>query len=234
MSKHDRPQPKPPSYHGPTSSIFNLDLARSGLQMIGITQPEDQSGEISDDVTPFRSARHNSPLHRSQQLLSGNKLPSKDPLWLICREEANRLSRVYEEEMGVLHPLIDVEELTRQISRLYDLMEAATRAGPAAQQLLEHVKLDNEDCSLLKAVLATALMIEGSGQSEVGQKLFRSIQPVVERQLWNSINIRGLQLLSVVVSPHSTHMNRGKNLLSIFFPRPCISSTEPKKNKLGV
>jgi hypothetical protein len=39
---------------------------------------------------------------------------------------------------------------------------------------------------ILKLILATTLVVEGSGQSELGQRLYLDVKPSIESKLWES------------------------------------------------
>lgn len=85
--------PKHPRYQGPTSSAFNLAVAKNTLYNMGYPGLAEagENGISTQDDTPIGSPPLRSP--------SANIHPSRDPLWLINKDEAVRLCRVYEEEM---------------------------------------------------------------------------------------------------------------------------------------
>jgi hypothetical protein len=84
---------KHPRYQGPTSSAFNLAVAKNTLYNMGYPGLAEggENGISTQDDTPIGSPPLRSP--------SANIHPSRDPLWLISKDEAVRLCRVYEEEM---------------------------------------------------------------------------------------------------------------------------------------
>jgi hypothetical protein len=45
--------------------------------------------------------------------------PSNDPLWKVGKDEANRLCQVYEEEVGIMFPMIDMEKMISKANLLY-------------------------------------------------------------------------------------------------------------------
>lgn len=184
-----------PRFHGPTSSAFNFDVAKSSLQSMGITPAEDV---IADDLTTAHVTPAGSPPpHISPQVHTVH--PNKDPLWSIRREETIRLCKVYEEEIGIMYPLVDITTVINQANLLYTFMEAATRTGFAQRSLAGADSLSDESSILLKLILATTLVVEGGGQSDLGQRLYLSIKPVVESKLWEPHDIRNIQLFAIVV-----------------------------------
>jgi hypothetical protein len=91
MRQHSTP--KHPRYQGPTSSAFNLAVAKNTLYNMGypgLAEGGENAISTQDD-TPIGSPPLRSP--------SASVHPSRDPLWLINKDEAVRLCRVYEEEM---------------------------------------------------------------------------------------------------------------------------------------
>ncbi|KAI9839870.1 MAG: hypothetical protein M1819_000062 [Sarea resinae] len=192
--RRGRNLPKPPRFQGPTSSAFSFDVAKTSLQTMGITGAEEgvDEGVATQDGTPSGSPPVSAVLAH----------PSKDPLWVIPKEEAIRLCRVYEEEMGLMYPVLDIEKLVRHASLLYTFIEAAARTGLAQLSLPGADGLHDDDTNLLKVVVATALVTEGGGQSELGAKLYESVREPAETTLWGSVDMKGLSLLTVISMYH--------------------------------
>src|SRR5437773_1961248 len=102
--------------------------------------------------------------------------------------------------MGIMYPVLDIEKTIRHASVLYSFMGAATRSGLARMDLPGGDNLGDDDTDILKMILATAMMTEGSGQSNLGTRLFETVKESVERRLWNSqVNRKGLVLLVLTV-----------------------------------
>ena len=185
-----------PRFQGPTSSAFSFDVARSSLQTMGITAPEMQEdgGFNDDEVTPGASPRQ-----LQAPIASMTVHPNKDPLWKIGKEEAIRLCRVYEEEMGIMYPIIDMEKTITQANMLFTFTEAAARTGLMNRAMSGPDRLANNDVHILKMVLAIALIVEGEGQSDLGRMLYDSCREAFEGRLSGPVEIKGLILLVLVV-----------------------------------
>lgn len=170
-----------------TSSGDGFDLANYTLQAVAITQESavDETGLPSDRTATA------SPL----DFISPH--PSKDPLWSVGREEALRLCRVYEEEIGIMYPLFDIKAILEQVNMLWSFLETALKTGPGYTPGAHTI--DDEDANLVKMILATALVLEGRGQSDLGQRLFESLQPAVTAKFWAPTDTKGLSLLCVAV-----------------------------------
>ena len=186
-----------PRFQGPTSSAFSFDVARSSLQTMGITAPgmQEEAGYDDDEMIPRGSPRQQAPT------ASMTVHPNKDPLWKMSKEEAIRLCRAYEEEMGIMYPIIDMEKLITQANMLFDFTEAAARTGLMKRAMPGPDRLANNDVNVLKMVLATALIVEGEGQSDLGRMLYESCREAFEGRLSGPVEIKGLILLVLVVWP---------------------------------
>ncbi len=200
-------QPQPHRRHsgfkGPTSSAFNFDVANSSLQTMGITADQETicQGLLGPEKTPINSPRQH------HTALSMNPPQSQDPLWSVDLDEALRLCGLYEVEMGMLTPMLDIEQVMRNAKLLFGSTESAGRGGHTNGYQPSSKGLSSDDIYILRLVLAVALIIEGGGQSELGTSLFDSARKVVESRLWEPVEIKGLIQLALVV-----RMNNSVNL----------------------
>ncbi|KAL5000621.1 fungal-specific transcription factor domain-containing protein [Aspergillus recurvatus] len=192
-----KPRHKHARFHGPTSSAFNFDVARSSLQHMGITPVEES---IPDDLTTGHATPAASPPH--VPALTQHMHPSKDPIWAIKKDETLRLCRVYEEEIGIMYPLVDIDHVVQQVNLLYTFMEAAIRTGLMHRGLAGADGLEDDSTNLIKLILATTLVVEGGGQSQLGQRLYMSVKPVVESKIWDTLDIKTIQLLGLMATYH--------------------------------
>ncbi|KAL3480049.1 fungal-specific transcription factor domain-containing protein [Aspergillus californicus] len=190
-----KPRIRHPRFHGPTSSAFNFDVARSSLQDMGIAPAEEV---IQDDITTAHATPAASPPPLSRLPMH----PQKDPIWSIKRDEALRLCRVYEEEIGIMYPLVEIEQVTHQVSLLYTFMEAAMRTGFMNQGRGGTDGLEDDSTSLIKMILATTLVVEGGGRSDLGRKLYLSVKPVIESKIWDTLDVKTIQLLGLMATYH--------------------------------
>lgn len=202
-AKQQQQPAKHPRFHGPTSNAFNLDVAKANLQSIGITAADDnaEEGAFTQNATPLESPRM-PPLapppsqHSAKPVLH----TTKDPMWAINKDEAIRLCHVWHEEMGLMYPVLDIEATIRHATLLYTFMEAAHRTRLVEVSFPGADSISDDQTVLLKLVLATALILEGSGKSELGTAMFQSIRPNIEAIMLNSVNVRGIKMLTLTVS----------------------------------
>jgi hypothetical protein len=189
-----------PRFHGPTSSAFNLGVARSSLKTMGITAMDDTEDEgiITNDATP-----RGSPPAPAPMLPRASLHADKDPIWNISKHEALRLVNVWHEEMGVMYPILDIEKVSRYTELLFAFVEAATRSGLMQGALPGADAIMDEQTSILKLVLAITLILEGKGRDTLGEKLFENVHKVVEKTLSEPVGLHGINLLALTVSTSS-------------------------------
>lgn len=196
QSHDSQSQPSPslhrkyPTFHGPTSSDYSFDVAKSSLQSMGIA-----SEQAADDVN---SSGRASPMLTSTRS-PGFTYPGKDPLWVISREDAIRLVRHFDEEISMMYPIFDINALITRIDLLWRFIEAALRTGFGQPSLPGADTLDDDDTNILKMVLASSLLLENNGQSEMALRLFESLRPSLEAKLWSTPDLKTVTLFILLV-----------------------------------
>lgn len=184
-----------PQFHGPTSSAYGFDVAKTSLQTMGINQdPSSDEGAIFDDGVPTPAplgVDRDPPPH-----------PGKDPIWSIDQARAIRLARSYEEECGLLYPLFDIEHIIKHIRLLWRFIEAAQRTGFTAMHLPGAQSIEDDDTNLTKMVLAIGLVLEGDGRSETADAIYESMKPIISAKIMGPIDMKGVCLIVLTVSVH--------------------------------
>jgi hypothetical protein len=184
LNLHSNPSP---SFDGPTTSAFKIKIARDSLKK---ESPLDESddGEITKPASP-------SPLHHRRAFES-----VIDPMWTITHQEATRLHNVYEEEMGMMYPIVPHEQITTHINLLY------SRPGDLFSSKIESTnhehhdsRLDLEDVIILKLIFACALAAEENGHSTLGMKLFHSTRDVINDCVWGAPSVKRICSLTLAV-----------------------------------
>lgn len=192
-----RPAPRRPQFRGPTSSAFSLDVAKNTLHNMGYQGLGDE-GMVTQDATPATS-----PPPSGTLALARDNGSIKDPIWSISKEEMIRLCRVYEEEMGLMYPVLDIEQVITHGRNLYEYVGAALRTGLAS----DGSGINDERTLTLKMVLACATATEGQGQSEIAYRLFESNRDAADRLLHSEvIEVKNLPFLVLVVSSNFTNI----------------------------
>ncbi|KAI5298849.1 hypothetical protein KEM56_003728, partial [Ascosphaera pollenicola] len=187
------PEPKKPRFHGPTSNAFNLDVARSSLQSMGIASGAEisQSQELEMASKPPQTVTQ---LPSFPHLLAH---PTKDPLWSIGRQEALRLLGCYEEQVHMMYPLLDLQRLANHLNLVYTFLESAEKTGLTQRFFPGSDRLNDDETCILKMVLATALMVENHGDSGLGRKFHEAIQDKIAERVASPADFKSLQLIAV-------------------------------------
>src|SRR5256714_5913532 len=181
-----------PQFHGPTSSTYGFDVAKTSLQTMGINQdPSSDEGAIFDDGAPTPA-----PLGVDRDL---GPHPGKDPIWSIDQARAIRLARMYEEECGLMYPLFDIEYIIKHIKLLYSYIEAALRTEFTQMHLPGAQSIEDEDTNLTKMVLAIGLVLEGDGKSETANAIYESLKLAISAKIMGPTDMKGICLLVLTV-----------------------------------
>lgn len=178
-------------FQGPTTSAYSFGLARSSLQRRGIVEHQEEAadeGDLAQEPSPLASP---SASNRDMELHH-----AVDPLWALPKAEALRLCRVYEEEMGIMYPVLELSELLDQVDLLYGLMDRTPDSNIHPHG--DHV-IDQEDIYILRLVFACALTAEASGRSERAISLFNSVKEVQDNCVWGPPEIKSIIFLTLVV-----------------------------------
>ncbi|OKL61870.1 hypothetical protein UA08_02507 [Talaromyces atroroseus] len=189
------------SYHGLTTSSFNFDIAQQTLRSRGITEAGKSASDSDDEEeedngpspmpAPSLSPRRDRHHHRRSSI---------DPLWGINRDEAIRLFRIYDEEMGIMYPILDPETIINQINTLYTHLRPFSEAAAAqtSKQEQQQQPLSDEDINILKLVFACALTAEANGKSELAMSIFRGVRDVASHLVWKRPSIKRLVIITLV------------------------------------
>ena len=177
-------------YQGPTSSQYNFDLARSSLQSMGIT---------TEDGQELGAQRNRGSSPSSPRLGRPQLHPAVQAMTEISKEEGLRLCRVYEDEMGLMYPILDMQRVQQHATLVFALGEAVSRSGNSAFGLKSEIQSD-PDLEILKLVLANALVAESGGTSQLGKRLYDSCAKSADVGLQDQANLKNVQTLALVVS----------------------------------
>ncbi|TIA35511.1 fungal transcriptional regulatory protein [Aureobasidium pullulans] len=177
-----------PTFRGPTSLEFNLGVAKNHLENMGIAPAAPDDDGLREE-SPNGDVLATAPLHAS-----------KDPIWHVNREEALRLIRVYQDDMHIMYPLVSIPELTAYVNKLYTFMESAQRTGLMMRAFPGADSIDDEETNILKIVMATAMVVEGSGRSDLGRSMYAYVQPSIDALFLGDTGLRSVQLLALAAT----------------------------------
>lgn len=187
-----------PLFYGPTSSAFNIGVAKTSLNTMGITSLEDGDDEavVTENVTPLGSP--------PPGVMAGRSIlhATKDPIWALPKQEAIRLVKVWQEEMGMMYPFMDIEQLVHYAEMLFTFVEAAARSGLMQCGLPGSDGIVDDRTSNLKLVLAIALVLEGNGKDPLGQRLFENVHSVIDHTLSRPVDLQSINMLMLTGMYH--------------------------------
>lgn len=141
----------------------------------------------------------------------------EDPIWSLDATDAERLFSIYEEEVGKMYPIIDLQEVHQKSTFLFKFLAASKSSGLKAH-FDDYPNIARDiNANITKMVLANALTAESGGQNELGKRLFQSVLEVSEKKLWEQIDGSTQILLTLMVSfPYYLIGFPGINLRRLF------------------
>lgn len=141
-----------------------------------------------------------SQLDRNMQVLQDIH-DEKDPIYSVSKEEALRYCRVYGEEINLMYPVLDVAKVTAYTERLYQFIEAIRRTGFMQQGFPGADAIDDDDTIVLKLVIACVSMMEGSGKSDIGRRMYESsgVQNAIKNALRGMASVNSIRILTMTV-----------------------------------
>lgn len=120
----------------------------------------------------------------------------QDPLWDFDVDEMVRLCRIHEEEVGIMYPVVNINDVINHARSLAERMTTARRHGYYASQ--DEINGDVKTLEL-KIIMCCALVVEGNGYSPKANRLWENIQPIVDRMLMSDPSrVTNLPFLALV------------------------------------
>ncbi|CAK7213544.1 hypothetical protein SCUCBS95973_001829 [Sporothrix curviconia] len=192
---------QPHAFRGPTSMAFTVDVAKNTLHNMGYsgdTQEDSVSGPAlgetprTSPVLPPATIHPMSNLSRS----SSNHAPS-DPLWEFDRDEMVRICRVHEDEVGIMYPVYDINDVIAHAQHMSTLMESSRKSGYMPADF-DELMIDIRTLTL-KIIMCCGLTVEEHGHSEKAIRIYDSIQPIVDKKLMSEpSDLANLPFLALV------------------------------------
>lgn len=206
VQRHDMPPSRaPPFFRGPTSASFTVDVAKDTLHKMkekiptiptlnyaGAEGNEDNMIMIEDSPAP-------SPYQHWPPAAEMRRARPPDPLWGFDRDEMIRLCRLHEEEVGIMYPVVNINNVVSHANFLADWMEASSKHGFVPQGIGQDEGITDIKTLELKIIMCCALVVEGHGYCPKGLRLWESMQPTVDKMLMSDESkITNLPFLALV------------------------------------
>uniref|UniRef100_A0A093Y2Y4 Putative transcriptional regulatory protein n=1 Tax=Talaromyces marneffei PM1 TaxID=1077442 RepID=A0A093Y2Y4_TALMA len=191
--------PISPSYVGPTSSEFGLNVPNDDV-------PDMDETENSEIAQPSSPTSPYAPTVPPEDQRRRTNISRNNPLLSLDAADALRLVDVYEEAIGLMYPVVDLKSIREYIVDYYSQHshDAAGHMSPP-QSGNEDWWFSARDTEVLKLVLALALISESPGQSELGNILASSAENTfaTTRTQVPEVDMKELILLTLVSLYHS-------------------------------
>lgn len=175
LSNSQKPDGKAGGFHGPTSMAFMLDVANATINNMGykgIEATDEGEGILGDDTTTLKQFH--------------------DPLLDYSLTEMIRLCRLHEDEVGIMYPVLDCNAVATHAKNLSAYFDTIRDQKPA------HC-FNDEKTLQLKMVMCCALIVEEHGQSERGQRLYDSMEAVINKKLMSDVSdVASLPVLALL------------------------------------
>ncbi|KEF54474.1 uncharacterized protein A1O9_09641 [Exophiala aquamarina CBS 119918] len=180
-----------PKFCGPSSSEYTLNVVSGNLKVKGVPVAI-LANSNSDPTTSFESSN----LGRHGPL---TKMISLDPLWDFTKDSAISLVHDWRDSVGLLYPIVSRSDMLRTTDTVFEIMESAQKDGLQSKTIVVAEALFHDETSQLKMVPAIGRTLAYGGRNEQAQKLYESISEVMEGVFLSPPDIRGTQLLTLVV-----------------------------------
>lgn len=173
--------PPPPLFRGPTSATTHVDVAKTTLHALGCSAAESSEDiGIVMDETPAQSPLP--PASSGHDMTSVPRRPP-DPLWDYDRDEMVRLCRLHEEEVGIMYPVVRIDDVIAHAEFVARFMGSAKQSGLVMIGAGRGEGISDIKSLELKIIMCCALAVEENGYSVKANRLWDSIQPIVDRML---------------------------------------------------
>lgn len=175
---NDSVKHSPPRYCGATSSDYTLNVVRFSIRSAG-----PQSGSSCSRRKTAHSSRDPtlySPTSNYERVGESSErcLDKRACFCLECtrclrkldKTQAIQLIDVYQEAIGYLHPVLDVEHQKSQIGLIYTILESG------AETKNKQFEIEQDSLDIVKIVLSIALLAQSTGQSDAALELYNSVK----------------------------------------------------------
>ena len=184
-----RGSPHPRQFHGPTSSEYDFNVAKSSLRTMGIQRDRIEEEEYRD------TSRHDdlSPNQTSPITLAA------DMMWNISQDDAIRLTQLYQDECSLLYPLVDIRQTITNIDLIYHDIRSGRRASQSSGLASEH------QTNVVRLILAIGLLLDNNDSSvQIAHQIFQIMEPLVSLKTLRPPNLESV-ILSVLMATYLFH-----------------------------
>ena len=194
-------------FPGPTSSAFSFGVASSTLSSMGLNSDINDNEEVGNESN--MTTRIGTPRPDT------DVIEHTDPLHSLSTGDILRLLRVYDDEVNSVYPCIDVVGFESRLCSSFDNNDSGTNSWTFTNGSLLVTLFNTKEIRLLKMIVATALVLEGMGESDLGQKLVDDVERLSGRTMRHKVvDSAELQILTVLVCTYPTFRRLWHNVRS--------------------
>lgn len=194
------------NYHGPPGSDMAFDLPVNG--------PTEEEIPIDKALEFAGAGNAQGPAPTATMSVQIRE----DPIWSLDAADAERLFSIYDEEIGKMYPIVDLQEVHQKSTFLFKFLAASKSSGLKAH-FDDYPNIARDvNANITKMILANALAAESGGQNDLGKRLFQSVLEVSEKKLMDPIDGSTQVLLTLMVRPGLTSNRDSNALMSVGHP----------------
>ena len=190
-SSHRSEVPKQPQFVGPTRSAFSFIIGERSLTRMGIptfgSPPPTSTGCQSPATTTVLPAAREMP----------RTTTTEADFWERCNaNELIRLLAVFQEEVESVYPFIEIEKLAGKAHHVLAFIEAMLTGNGKGESKGE---VSMKDIEIVKVAVATAIVVEAHGKTELSTAMVESVERNVVRISRPEVSIKEIQLMTMLV-----------------------------------
>ncbi|KAH8890099.1 putative fungal-specific transcription factor [Thozetella sp. PMI_491] len=178
--------PIQPQFVGPTRSAFGLQVGERSLIRMGIS------------VRDAAAAPSGIPSRTQSPTQTAERPVTDAEFWQKCTvEEVVRLFDIFQEEVGSVYPCVDTADLA---ARAPDVLHHLRNGGEAPRATRGADALDEKDIFISRIAVATAIVIEGHGKSDVTDMIVEPVERDVATVSTPNADLKEVQAIAILVS----------------------------------
>ncbi|KAL6835721.1 hypothetical protein J3E69DRAFT_319390 [Trichoderma sp. SZMC 28015] len=193
-----------PRYWGATSSDYTLNVVRFYIRpvesQLGYSCKHRKIACYSPDSTLDNYEGLEEPSDSRQRMSACFCSDCTRCLRKLGKTRALQLIDVYQEVIGHLHPVVDIEQQNLQLNTIYALLESAPEVRST------HPEIEQDSLDITKMVLSIALVAQTTRQSDIASALYNSVQSRIQDAMTSDTkNIQSVVLTLLAAIYHFFH-----------------------------
>ncbi|KAL7952824.1 hypothetical protein V8C34DRAFT_322394 [Trichoderma compactum] len=207
-SEQDSAKHSSPRYWGATSSDYTLNVVRFCIRPVESQLVASCRHRKIACYSPTPAPHSPSDNYEGMTELSESRQRTRACFCSDCtrclrklgKARALQLIDVYQEVVGHLHPVVDIEQQKSQLDTIYAVLESAKEARST------YPEIEQDSLDITKIVLSIALLAQTTGRSDTASALYNSVQNRIQDAMTTDTkNIQSVVLTLLVAIYHFFH-----------------------------